>query len=315
MTNSEFSLAISKATTPLPGSIAKPTTYTLTVKKRFEGLNIIDFFCEKIVRSDADLWGTKIATGNLTVNGKIITKDYQIVAGDKTQHTSDPKTEPDVNVTIELLYNDADIIVLNKPSPLPVHASGRFLRNTLISILEKAFPEENLKLVHRIDANTTGVIIIAKNKFAANHIQQQFENKSIKKEYVALVEGIVVPDFLNLEAAIGKEVLIGGARAIDELGKIAKTEIEVLERRIETNQTLLKVIPFTGRTNQIRLHLANLGHPIVGDLGYKDPTYFKNNPFTYPTDTLFLHAHQLEISHPITNKKMIFKAVIPSKFS
>ena len=75
-----------------------------------------------------------------------------------------------------------------------------------------------------------------------------------------------------------------------------------------------KVVPFTGRTNQIRLHLANLNHPIVGDLGYKDPAYFKNNPFTYSDDTLFLHAHQLEIIHPTSKTRMIFKAELPEKF-
>ena len=315
MTDSEFYSSIIEVTTPLPGSTPEATTYTLTVKKKYEGLNIVDFFCQKIVRSNKELWITKILTGNLTVNNKIISTDYVVHAGDKTQHTSDPKVEPNINSDIKLIYNDVDLLVLNKPSPLPVHASGRFLRNTLISILEIALPTENFKLVHRIDANTTGIIVLAKNKAAANHIQQQFENKTIKKQYVALVEGIVEADFLNMEASIGNDVLVGGARSIDSNGKSSKTEIEVTERRVESNTTLLKVIPFTGRTNQIRLHLANLRHPIVGDKGYKNPEYFQNNPFTYPNDSLFLHAHQIEILHPKTLKKMIFKAEIPIKFN
>lgn len=314
MNASDFKQAILKATTPLPGSFPEPTNYTLTVKKRYAGLSIVAFYMEKVPRSTPAIWLDKIISGNLTVNDKIVNEAYCVVAGDVTKHTSEPKIEPDVNVNIKLIYNDEDILVIEKPSPLPVHASGRFVRNTLITVLNKAFPEEGFKLVHRIDANTTGVILLAKNKIAAHQIQQQFENKTIRKEYIALVEGIVTSDFLNLEANIGNEVLIGGARAIDDNGKIAKTEIGVLERRTVTNQTLLKVVPFTGRTNQIRLHLANLNHAIVGDVGYKDPDYFKNNPFTYPTDSLFLHAHQLEIMHPTLNKIMVFKADFPEKF-
>jgi 23S rRNA pseudouridine1911/1915/1917 synthase len=315
MNSTEFKQAIIAATTPLPGSYPKEVNYKLTVKKRHEGLSIIDFFCEAVPRSTPQIWFDKIVAGNLKVNYKQINKTYQVKAGDITTHISEPKIEPKINTTIQLIYADKDILVVNKPSPLPVHSSGRFVRNTLISILGIAFPNDNFKLLHRLDANTTGVIVIAKNKTTAHHIQQQFKNKTVKKEYFALVEGIVEPDFLNLEAAIGKNVLVGGAREIDETGKVAKTEVEVIERRIDNHQTLLKVIPSTGRTNQIRLHLANMSHPIVGDVGYKDQNYFKNNPFTYPKDSLFLHAQQLEIIHPTSNKKMIFQAELPAKFN
>ena len=89
--------------------------------------------------------------------------------------------------------------------------------------------------------------------------------------------------------------------------------MKVLERR--ANYTLLELMPLTGRTNQIRLHLAELGHPIKGDLGHKDAAYFQNNPFTYPSDSLFLHAHRLKIIHPTTKKEMTFVAPIPEKFN
>ncbi len=315
MNQQDFKIAINKVTSPLPGDYPTPITYKLSVKKRFEGLNIVDFFLEAVPRSTAQIWEEKIKHNNLKINTKIITKNHIVKAGDIASHTTEPKIEPQINANIQLIYNDDDILVIDKPSPLPVHASGRFAKNTLINILTLAFPKKNLKLVHRIDANTTGVVILAKNKIAANFIRQQFENKTIKKEYLALVEGIINDNKLNLSQHIGKEILIAGTRKVDTLGKKASTKIEVLERKINKNQTLLKVIPLTGRTNQIRLHLAKIGFPIVGDFGYKDKNYFINHPFTYPTDSMFLHAHQITITHPKTKNKIIFKAPIPEKFS
>ena len=314
MNKSDFTKAIQQVCSPLPGSTPKAVVYKLTVKKRFEGLSIIDFFNQAVPRSTKDLWITKVESENLTVNGNTVTINYKVKAGDLTQHSSAPKTEPEVNTNIQLIYEDDSIMVINKPSPLPMHASGRYARNTLLNILTLAFPKKDLKLLHRIDANTTGLVVLAKGKDIANNIRIQFEEKTIQKEYLALVEGIIMDDELNSDFAIGTEVLVGGARKVDDSGKNAKTNITVLERRTKENQTLLSVVPLTGRTNQIRLHLAELGYPIVGDEGHKNSNYFKNNPFTYPTDSLFLHAYKLTFKHPKTEEKISFEAPIPIKF-
>ncbi len=310
-----FKEAIVNVSNPLPGSIPESFTYTITVKKKYERLTVVDFFLNAVPRSKAQIWIEKINSGNLKIDDKKVTINYKVKAGEVATHQTDPRIEPNINPNIQLIYNDNEVLVVNKPSPLPVHASGRFVRNTLLNILNLAFHEVDFKLTHRIDANTTGIVVIAKNKAVANNIREQFENKTVKKQYIALVEGIVENDISNLSQSIGKEVLVGGARKIDEDGKTSHTEIEVLERRIDKDQTLLKVTPFTGRTNQIRLHLAELGHPIVGDIGHKDQTYFINNPFTYATDSLFLHAHQITFIHPVTNKEIVFKAEIPKKFN
>jgi RluA family pseudouridine synthase len=313
MDKNQFLNAIKEVTNPLPGSTPKAITYKLAVKRKFEGLSIIEFFSKVVPRSTPTLWIDKVNSGNLKVNGKTITVNYKVKGGDVAIHESEPKTEPSINADIRLIYHDDQLIVLEKPSPLPVHASGRFVRNTLIHILSLAFPLEDFKLLHRIDANTTGVIILAKNKVAANFIHQQFEQKTIKKIYMALAEGIVTKDHLNLQQSIGTQVLVGGARKVDANGKISATEVEVVERR--AGETLLKVTPLTGRTNQIRLHLAELGHPIVGDFGHKDINYFKTNPFTYPSDSLYLHAHQITIIHPTSKEEITFVAPIPKKFN
>ncbi len=315
MSHSQFTNALKKVIAPLPGSTPRAVVYKLTVKQKFEGISIVDFFLAAVPRSEAQLWKDKVNSGNLTVNSKTVSESYLVKAGDVTQHSTEPKIEPDVNAKIGWVYEDDALLVIDKPSPLPMHASGRFSRNTLINILTLAFPEKELKLLHRIDANTTGLILIAKGKEVANNIRIQFESKQINKQYIALVEGIVVQDIINTSSSIGNEVLVGGARKIDKTGKEATTIIEVIERRTTENQTLLRITPLTGRTNQIRLHLAELGYPIVGDHGHKDQNYFKDNPFTYPTDSLFLHAFQLKLKHPVSQEPITFTAQLPKKFN
>ena len=133
-----FKKHITAATNPLPGSIPSRITYKLSVKKKFEGMRLIDFLLKAVPRSTSQIWLEKIAENNLKINGVTAKPDQQVKAGEIIVHLSNPKTEPPVNVAIQLVYEDEELIVLNKPSPLPVHASGRFVRNTLIYILEQA---------------------------------------------------------------------------------------------------------------------------------------------------------------------------------
>lgn len=312
MSFTNFKDTIKTACSPLPGSIPYATKYKLPVKKKFEGYNIIDFFLEVVPRSTKETWLTKIENKSLLINGKPATKDVILKGGYITEHTSAPKAEPNISIDLSLLYSDDDIIIINKPAPLPMHPSGRFNKNTLTEVLNLAFPEENFKIIHRLDANTTGIVILGRNKEIVTKIGTQFEEKSTVKKYLAMVEGIVEKDWFDTNTKIGTDKTAGGGRASDKDGQEAYTEFCVLERRNNKNQTLLEVTPHTGRTNQIRLHLASLGFPIVGDYGYKDPNYFKNNPLTYPEDCLFLHAWKLCIYYQ--NKKMNIEAPPPSKF-
>ena len=202
--------------------------------------------------------------------------------------------EPSVSTDIKLIYSSKAFWVINKPSPLPVHSAGRFNKNTLLSFLMIAFPELNFHLIHRLDANTTGLILIALNKKTASDLINSFKEQTVKKEYIALVEGIPEKDSFTLSDTISKSKAISGSRKLSD-GFSAETHIEVISIDKKRNQSLLKVIPTTGRTNQIRLHLANNGFPIVGDHGYKDPSYFESHPLTYDEDCLFLHVYKLVI--------------------
>ena len=140
----------------------------------------------------------------------------------------------------------------------------------------------------------------------------QFQNNTVKKEYLALVEGIIEKDTLLIKEKISKTKTVSGGRQVSGEGLESETKITILKRNLENNTTLLKVEPKNGRTNQIRLHLASINHPIVGDLGYKDINYFDNNPLTYPEDSLFLHAHKIKIR--VNNTEKQFIAEIPQKF-
>jgi 23S rRNA pseudouridine1911/1915/1917 synthase len=206
-------------------------------------------------------------------------------------------------------------MVINKPSPLPIHPCGRFRKNTLITILKLDFPETDFKPTHRIDANTTGIIIIAKTKKTATKIMRQFEKRTIQKEYLALVNGIIKEDRFVCNAAIGTEKLSSGGRRVELKGEKAETNFKVIERFHNKNLTLVLAKPKTGRTNQIRIHLSHLGYSILGDNSYDSVEYLEENPLTYDTDKLFLHSYSIELAHPITGLKVKYTAPIPSKYN
>jgi len=313
MNSSKFNDIIQKATNPLSGSIPSIKTYKLSVKKRFEGLTILDFYTKAMPHITREVWQEKIESGKIKLKNKNVSIDKIVKAGEITQHISELLIEPNVNTNIELIEWNNDFIVLNKPAPLPLHPGGRFDKNSLTEILKIAFPNESFKIVHRIDANTTGLVVIAKNSKTATEIINQFKDQTIQKEYIVLAQGLIKKNDFTLNNDISKEITASGGREISDHGKNASTEIKVLKKLSKINQTLLSVVPHSGRTNQIRIHLANMGHPIIGDIGYKDPAYFKNNPLTYADDCLYLHAWKLAFFHK--NKKRSFTAKLPAKFS
>ena len=305
-----FEEKIKSITQPLAGSIPSELTYNLSVKLKFEGYTLLDMYAELFPHQSKEKWEEKINDGSLTVNGEKVKPNTILKAGWMTQNTVINKVEPEVNVDIKLIEENDDFLVINKPSPLPIHPAGRFSKNTLTEILKLAFPKNDYKITHRIDANTTGIVILAKNKSTANLITKQFESQTIKKEYLALVEGHVKQHSFNVVEHISKHKTKAGGREIVEEGVKAETMINVVKHY--ENSTLLSIQPKSGRTNQIRLHLASIGHPIVGDLGYKNQSYFENHPLTYPTDCLYLHAHKISFNY--NNQILKFVADVPEKF-
>ena len=204
------------------------------------------------------------------------------------------------------------MIVINKPAPLPIHPSGRFNRNTLQAILQTVYHPQKPRPAHRLDANTSGLVVFTRTRHFAKFVQPQFERGEVEKTYLARVIGNPVEDTFFCDAPIADEPVVAGARQIDTADGIpARTEFCVIHRDPD-GTALLEVRPLTGRTNQIRLHLWHLGFPICGDPVYLPGNALGNRQTLAPGDPpLCLHAWKLTFRHPLTKEATTFEAPTP----
>ena len=206
---------------------------------------------------------------------------------------------------VSVLMEDDDLLAIDKPPMVPVHPSGRFNRHSLTSLLGQSFPEERFFPVHRLDADTTGVLVLAKDRAAARALASQFESRSVNKTYLARVRGIPEADVFSCETAIAATPGPEGRRVARSDGQPAHTAFQVVSRARDTAVILVR--PISGRTNQIRAHLAELGHPIVGDGAYGSGGSMKSG-----VSRLCLHAWQLELNHPRCGRGCRFVSAAPS---
>jgi RluA family pseudouridine synthase len=216
-----------------------------------------------------------------------------------------------VNAAIRVLYEDEAIVVVDKPAPLPVHASGRYHRNTLQWILNEVYTPQKLRPVHRLDANTTGVLVLARTRQYARPLVEQFAAASVEKVYLARIAGQPLVETFSCDAPIGVEHTALGGREIDANGAAARTEFRVLER-FNDGATLVEARPTTGRTNQIRLHLAHLGVPVCGDQAYLGNDQIGETQTHALNDApLCLHALRIAFAHPVTGERVSFESTAP----
>ncbi len=237
-----------------------------------------------------------------------------VVTWPKQEKATLPKA--DIPIPFPILFEDDEMIVINKPAGIVVHpAAGHLDGNTLVEILRPKFqqgpwPEESRAgLVHRLDRDTSGVIVLAKNPEAHSKLSKQFANRSTKKTYLALVRGAMPVDEGTIESHLARHPGKRQRFAVSsDRGRWASTKFFVRERFGKT-ATLVELQPLTGRTHQIRVHLESYGHPILGDHVYGQ----KDSNFDFITRHL-LHAAKLEIHHPETNAAMKFEAPLPDDF-
>ena len=258
-----------------------------------------------------------IEEGNILVNGKNPKASYKVSEGDKiTLEEIEPKeiSLKAQDIAVDIIYEDKDIIVVNKPKGLVVHpANGNpdgTLVNAIMAICKGSLSgiggEIRPGIVHRLDKDTSGILIIAKNDEAHINLSEQIKNREVKKTYIALVRGFVKENEATINMPIGRSPKDRKKMAVVKHGKNAITHIKVLERF--NNYTLLQVNIETGRTHQIRVHLSEIGYPIVGDYTYS------NGKNEFGIVGQCLHAKSLKFRHPITNEEMYLEAELPQYF-
>ena len=258
-----------------------------------------------------------IDENHIMVNEKVTKASYKVAEGDRiTLEEVKPKeiSLKAQEIAIDVIYEDKDIIVVNKPKGLVVHpANGNpdgTLVNAIMAICKGSLSgiggEIRPGIVHRLDKDTSGIIIIAKNDEAHIKLSEQIKNREVKKTYIALVRGFVKENEATINMPIGRSPKDRKKMAVVKNGKNAITHIKVLERF--NNYTLLQVNIETGRTHQIRVHLSQIGYPIVGDYTYS------NGKNEFGIVGQCLHAKSLKFRHPITNEEMYLEAELPQYF-
>ncbi len=258
-----------------------------------------------------------IENGNILVNGEERKISYKVQIGDNISiNIPDPK-ETKIKaeeIPLDIIYEDNDIIVVNKPKGMVVHpASGNLegtLVNAIMSICKDSLSgiggEIRPGIVHRLDKDTSGLLIVAKNDLAHINMSNQIKNRQVKKIYIALVRGNINEEEATINMPIGRSTKDRKKMAVRKDGKEAITHFKVLKRY--SNYTLLQLKIDTGRTHQIRVHLSEIGHPVVGDIVYS------NGKNEFGVQGQMLHAKSLDFKHPITNKQMHLEAELPDYF-
>ncbi|MEI6437867.1 MAG: RluA family pseudouridine synthase [Candidatus Omnitrophota bacterium] len=255
--------------------------------------------------------------GRLTVNGKEARPSLKVMSGDsvsvdvRVEDYPDERIKPE-NVALDIVYEDAAMIALNKPAGIAVHPAAGHYGGTLVNALVHHFSElsdvngaKRPGIVHRLDKETSGILLVAKTNMAHARLAKQFESHTIEKKYVALVEGVVQFDEGVIEAPIGDHPKYHDLRCIakEGEGREATTYYNVVRRH--KDRTAVALFPTTGRTHQLRLHMRHLRHAIMGDEKYGNKGNFSR---------LALHAQSIFFTHPLTKEPMEISVPLPAEF-
>lgn len=280
------------------------------------GVRIDKYLCDNTEYTRSKIQ-KMIASGKVLVNGVKVKDSYKLKENDDItmeEYIEETDIVPE-NIPLDIYYEDDDLIVVNKPSGMVVHPAPGNYSGTLVNAL--LYHTKNLStvntlirpgIVHRIDADTSGLLLVAKNDRSHNVLAEAIQKKEVVREYISLVEGIINEDTATIDAPIGRDKNNRKKMCVtSENSKDAVTHIRVLERY--KNATLIKCRLETGRTHQIRVHLNYIGHPVVND-----PVYGHKKLIDDKFGQM-LHAEKIGFVHPITKEYMEFTAPVPDKFN
>ena len=282
-----------------------------------ENKRIDAYLSEKLADTSRVAIQRLINNGKVLVNGKIIKPSYKVQVGDKIEVEEVVPVEVSLkaqDIPLDIIYEDKDIIAVNKPKGMVVHPANGNPDGTLVNAI-MAICKDSLSgiggeirpgIVHRLDKDTSGIIIVAKNDKAHINLSEQIKDHKVKKTYIALVRGFVKENEATINMPIGRSEKDRKKMAVTRKGKEAVTHFKVLERY--DKYTLLQVNIETGRTHQIRVHLSQIGYPIIGDEVYS------NGKNEWNVKGQCLHAKSLEFTHPTTGKIMYLEAKLPEYF-
>ncbi len=333
----------------------KKITLTCEVDSYRSGWTIVHFLSHRFRYHPPERWITRISDGHVQVNGRDVSTEEIVNKGDAVTYTIF-HAEPEVDFRYEVIYEDEWLLAISKSGNIPVHACGVYIRNTLIATLKNVYGE-NLNLAHRLDRETSGLTILTKDAETSRALGRMFAGGEVGKVYAAVVHGVVRETSFEVDAPIGKIMepfserfasgeILGESdgdlaedrpryvprRCVDfEHGKKAVTRFEV--ERIIGGYTLLRAMPLSGRTNQIRVHLDHIGHPIVGDKVYKlrltEPAGAdtvaaapggsrlpeqRQEPHAPMIRRHALHCRELRFVHPATSENVQLVAPYPDDF-
>ncbi|MCM8797141.1 MAG: RluA family pseudouridine synthase [Candidatus Omnitrophica bacterium] len=294
--------------------------YLLKVSSEHSGMRIDQFLAKFCQTEKLGVSRTKIqkaiCKGSVKINGVSQRRpNYKVREAEEVSFVLEDIVEnrqlKAEDIPLEVVYEDSDIAVINKPSGMVVHPGAGNTEHTLVNALLSRF--KNLSdvnpqrpgIIHRLDKETSGLLVIAKNNNAHFALSKQFSEHSIKRKYIAVVRGRMEFDEDVIEVPIGRHPRKRKNMSVSfaENAKYARTRYTTLKRT--DNFSLLELEPFTGRTHQLRVHLAFIGHPILGDKKYGKGDTLQQ---------LFLHAQYLGFIHPVTGKFMDFSSHLPSYF-
>lgn len=286
------------------------------IRQAEEGGDRLDVFVSASAECTRSHAQKLIEDGNVTVNGSVVSKrGYTVKKGDTVSILSPQPKQLNLEaqeIPLDIVYQDDDIAVINKPQGMVVHPAPGSYDNTLVNAL--LYNLTSLSgingvirpgIVHRLDKDTSGLLVVAKNDFAHINLQSQISEKSAKRFYLALLDGVVQKDEGEIKNYLARSTKDRKKIAVAPTGRLAITEYKVLERF--ANYTFTEFELKTGRTHQIRVHSRHIGHPVTGD-----PVYGGSNKFGLKGQ--LLHAYKLILTHPRTGEEMTFTAPLPDYF-